>query len=113
MENRIRNNTHRGYTMPHRDLMDDESISYESLSEDLKSSIRLFEVKYDNFKNSDGYLDEKEETELLADSEKIKQEIERWRAKNQNKNSGKVVAGVTFTALGLIGLLFGINSLRD
>jgi Arc/MetJ-type ribon-helix-helix transcriptional regulator len=114
MDNRIRNNTHRGYIMPHKEFMNDESIEYESLSEYLKSSIRLFEDKHDQYLNSEEYLDEKEESELLADSEKIKQDIEKWLSNDNNvDNSGKVATGVTLTLLGLFGLLIGINSLRD
>lgn len=109
----IRNNAHRGYTMPHREFMDDEGIGYESLNEQLKSSIRLFEAKHDRYLNSDGYLDEKEENELLADSEKIKQEIEHSLVKDLRENNGKVAAGVTLTLLGVIGLFFGIKSLND
>lgn len=114
MDNRIRNNAHRGYIMPHKEYMDDEGIEYNSLSEHLKSSIRLFEDKHDQYLNSEGYLDEKEESELLADSEKIKQDIEKYLSKDGNDNNdGKVVTGVTLTILGFIGLMLGINSLND
>lgn len=114
MDNRIRNNAHRGYTMPHKEFMDDESIEYESLSEHLKSSIRLFEDKHDLYLNSEGYLNEKEESELLADSEKIKQDIEKFLSKDGNDNNGgKVATGVTLTILGIFGLVLGINSLRE
>ena len=109
---RIRNDHHRGYTMPHKEYMDDMGIDYEDLTENLKSGIRLFEDKYDQHLNSDGYLDEKEEKELLGESEKIKQDIERWYEKDDN-GKGKIAAGVTLTVLGLLGLIFGINSLKD
>ncbi len=113
MKDRLENDRHYGYTMPHKEYMDDEAIKYESLSEHLKSSIRLFEDKHDQYLNSQGYLDEKEESELLADSEKIRQEIERWLSNDDNKGTnGKVAAGVTLTLLGLIGLAFGIKNLK-
>jgi len=114
MKDRIRNNAHRGYTMPHREFMDDENIKESDLSEKLKSRIRLFEKKHDKYLNNDGYLDEQEEKELLGESEVIKQEIERWLSEDENKgNKGKATAAVTLTLLGFFGLLLGINSLKD
>lgn len=110
---RIRNDHHRGYTMTHKEFMDDMGIEYEDLSENLKSGIRLFENKYDQHLNSDGYLDEKEEKELLGESEKIRQDIEKWYTEKDNDGNGKIATGVTLTVLGLIGLIFGINSLKD
>lgn len=99
--------------MPHKEFMDDMGINYEDLSEHLKSSIRLFEDKYDQHLNSEGYLDEKEEKELLGESEKIRQDIEKWYSEKDNNGNGKIAAGVTFTLLGLIGLIFGIKSLQE
>lgn len=114
MKDRTRNNMHRGYTMPHKEYMDDENIKYEDLNESLKSRIRLFEDKYDKYRNNDGYLDEQEETELLADSEIIRQEMERWLSKeSKDGNGGKVAAGVTLTVLGVFGLLLGIRNLNE
>lgn len=110
---KIRNNAHRGYTMPHKELMDEMGLKYEDLSEYIKSSIRLFEEQYDQSLNSDGYLDIEEESELITASVKIEQDIKKWSAKDENNNGGKVATAVTLTLFGLIGLALGIKNLRE
>lgn len=111
---RITDGYHHGYTMPHAEYMDEKGLKYDDLSEHLKALIRVFEDKYDESLNDDGYLDEKEETMLLTESTKIYQEMRAWHEqKDKDDNGAKVATGVTLGLLGLIGLLLGINELRD
>lgn len=111
---RLRNNLHRGYTMPHVEYMDEKGLKQENLTEHHRAMIRIFEQQYDRSLNNDGYLDEKEETSLMAESSKIKQAIQNWyENSNQEINKTKVAAGVTFSLLGFALLLLGINQTRD
>jgi len=113
---RIKNGVHRGYTMPHREYMEDHGLKYDNLNERLKSRIRLFEDKYDESLNNDGYLDENEETGLLTESTKIHQEMKTWyekKDKDENDGAGKVAVGVTLGLFGFVLLAIGIKNINQ
>ncbi|CAG5086815.1 hypothetical protein [Parvicella tangerina] len=84
--------------LPHEEYMDDHGIHFSTLPKQIKEVIVAFDKVYEKAL-ADGFVDEKEETEIFQESEKIKALIMKENKEIDNSNNG---------GNGLLGFLFGL-----
>lgn len=104
----------RSNDMPHEIIMDNHNVEYKDLSTSIQADIRHFDNIYDEALK-DGFIDDEEENDLIAESYKIAIRIKKEHLKlNEDSGSsggaiGGIIAGV---GIGVLALL-GINQIRQ
>ena len=99
---RIHDGLQFNHDLPHENTMDRLGIELEDLNASLKSKIRIIDDLFVKAMK-DGYVDDKEEEELITKSYWISEEIERLYSEQSNDGLN-IVAGLLLllgTAIGL------------
>lgn len=87
--------------MPHEEFMDDHGINFNSLPKNITESIIAFDKVYEKAL-ADGFVNEREEKEIILASHKITQQLKKEFEKQNNKKENNGGSG-------LLGFLLGIT----
>jgi len=95
------------HDLPHENTMDRLELDLKDLNTGLKSKIRRIDDLFAKAMK-DGYVDDKEEEELITESYKVSEEIERAQDEQSKGNEGLgILAGVLL----LLGTAIGIKQI--
>lgn len=103
--NRIQEDYLFSHDLPHEHTLDELGLELSDLNAHLQADIRHIDDLFEKALK-DGYVDEKEEQELITKSYKLAQKIEEFHANRSNGNSSGlgIIAGITFFTGAIIGI---------
>ena len=95
------------HELPHELKLDELGLDLKDLTTELRARIRILDNLYEKALD-DGYIDDKEEDQLIAESYKISEAID--KAFNDGKGSGEALTVIGGLLL-LIGSAIGLRQL--